>query len=268
MDVNKGGFIVLFASLVFAGQLFAQQPAAQPGQPAQPAQPAAQPGQPGQPVQPVQPGQVDAGNTGGLEVITLDDFEESEDWIARATSPLGETTTMKIVQRGEIQAADDEQSRPNYGEALNVENNPDNPNHVLGVKGFFQERGFDRIEVRPPHEYVIKGKARQFSVWVLGRKFRHTLTLKLRDYRGKLHHLPMGRLDFFGWRKMTVTVPGWLPQSTRYALLDKNLHFVSLYVTSDVHEVPGQFYFYLDGLKAMVDKSENSYPGSEIKDNW
>ena len=60
----------------------------------------------------------------------------------------------------------------------------------------------------------------------------------------------------------------WLPQSTRYSLLDKNLHFVSLFVTHDVHEVPGTFYFYVDGLKVLVDQSEQQYPGSEIKDNW
>jgi len=260
MDVKSGGILALIASIMISGQLFAQ------------AQPATTPAQPGQPATQPGPGNVPnpetTGATGGLEILNLDDFEDSEDWKARSTCPLGETSTLKVVQRGEIRAADDEQSRPPEGEALNVENNPDNPNHILGVKTYFSDRGFDRVEIHPPHEYVIKGKARQFSVWVLGRKFRHTMSIKLRDYRGTIHKLPLGRLDYFGWRKLTVTVPGWLPQSSRYALLDKNLHFVSLFVTSDVHEVPGQFYFYVDGLKAMVDKSENAYPGSEIKDNW
>ena len=213
-----------------------------------------------------------AGQTTGtgqqLAVETIDDFEESEDWIAKATSPLGETKTLKLVQRGDIRAADDENARPDFNEAEPVSNEAKNPNHILGVKTHFEDRGFDRVEIMPPHEYVIKGKARQFSVWVLGRKFRHTLYIKLRDYKGKLHRLRVGRLDFFGWRKMTITVPGWLPQSTRYSLLDKNLHFVSLYVESDVHEVGGKFYFYVDILKAMIDRSEQEYPGSEIKDSW
>ena len=207
-------------------------------------------------------------NQSPLLLLDLETFEEAEDWIADSTSPLGETKTLKIVQRGEIRATDDENARPPEGEALSLQQNPDNPNHILGVKTFFDDRGFDRVEIKPPHEYVIKGKARQFSVWVLGRNFRHTLSLKVRDYRGKIHKLEMGRLDFFGWRKLTVTVPGWLPQSTRYSLLDKNLHFVSLFVTHDVHEVPGTFYFYVDGLKVLVDQSEQQYPGSEIKDNW
>lgn len=203
-----------------------------------------------------------------LQLIDLDTFEQSEDWVAKATTPLGETKTLKIVQRGEIRATADENARPPEGEALSVNQDADNPNHILGVKTYFVDRGFDRVEVKPPHEYVIKGKARQFSVWVLGRNFRHTMSVKVRDYKGKIHKLSLGRLDFFGWKKLTVTVPGWLPQSTRYSLLDKNLHFVSLFVTHDVHEVPGTFYFYVDGLKVLVDKSELIYPGSEIKDNW
>ena len=198
----------------------------------------------------------------------MDDFEESEDWRAKATTPLGETKILKIVQRGEIRATDDENARPRPEDSQSVQQDPENPNHILGVKTFFVKRGFDRVEISPPHEFVIRGKARQFTVWVLGRKFRHTLAIKLRDYRGRIHKLPLGRLDFFGWRKLTVTVPGWLPQSTRYAWLDKNLQFVSLFVTSDVHEVPGEFYFYVDDLKVMIDSSDFIYPGSEIVDNW
>ncbi len=203
-----------------------------------------------------------------LRVETLENFSDAEDWRAKSTTPLGITKTKKLVQRGPITAADNPNEKmpgqcPVTDKACETD-----PNMILGVKTYFNDRGFDRVEVYPPHEFVIKGKARQFSVWVLGRKYRHTLSIKLRDYRGKLHKLRLGRLDYFGWRKLTVTVPGWLPQSTRYSMIDKNLHFVSLYVTSDVHEVPGTFYFYMDNLNVLVDRTESVYPGSEIKDNW
>ncbi len=203
-----------------------------------------------------------------LVQIDLEDFEQAEDWHAITTSPLGETKTLKLVQRGEIRATDDENMRPPEGEALSVEVDPNNPNHVLGVKTYFVNRGFDRVEVKPPHPYVLKGKVRQFSIWVLGRNYRHTMYLKVRDYRGTIHKIRLGRLDFFGWRKFTVAVPGWIPQSTRFSLIDKNMHFLSIFVVSDPHEVGGEFYFYVDGLKALVDRSELVYPGSEIKDNW
>jgi hypothetical protein len=241
--------IVSIILLLLSYGLFSQQPAEQP-------------------TQPTQPPRQDVSNESPLVQIDLEDFEEAEDWYAKATSPLGETKTLKLVQRGEIRATDDENMRPPEGEALSVEVDPNNPNHILGVKTYFVNRGFDRVEVKPPHPYVLKGKVRQFSIWVLGRNYRHTMYLKIRDYRGGIHKIRLGRLDFFGWRKFTVAVPGWIPQSTRFALIDKNLQFISIFVVSDVHEVGGEFYFYVDGLKALVDKSELVYPGSEIKDNW
>jgi len=262
--MKRSAIKYLIVAFVFLSwSLLAQQQPQGQGQ----QQPQGQPGQ-GQPA-PGAAGEQPQGQN-FLEAQLLDNFEESEDWRARATCPLGETTTMKMVQRGEMVAADDANMKPLPGEACNVNDSScqDHPNYILGVKTFFNDRGFDRVELSPPQEYVIKGKARQFSVWVLGRRFRHMLSIKLRDYRGNIHTLPIGRLDFFGWRRMTVTVPGWLPQSTRYSLLDKNLHFVSLFVTSDSHEVPGTFYFYVDNLKVLVDRGEQNYPGSEIKDNW
>ncbi|TGN11698.1 flagellar filament outer layer protein FlaA2 [Leptospira ilyithenensis] len=197
-----------------------------------------------------------------LKKIVLDDFEEAEDWRVKSTTPLGETKTLKLVQRGLIKDVFDEKTVPDSG-GDKIEKN-----HILGVKTRFESKGFDRVELMPPHEFIIKGKVRQISVWVLGRKYRHTLFAKFRDYKDTTHNVRLGKLDFFGWRKLTATIPGFIPQSTRFALLDKNLHFVSLFVTSDVHEVAGDFYFYVDDLQVRTDRSEAKYPGSEIKDNW
>ena len=204
----------------------------------------------------------------GLYIEVLEDFEDAEDWKAKSTSPIYPSKTLKLIQRGEIRSTSDDNSSPPLEESYSLSQSPDNPNHILGVKGYFQDQGFDRVEVSPPQEYRIRGKARQFSIWVLGRNFRHTLYIKLRDYRGKIHKLRLGRLNFFGWRKLTAIVPGWLPQSIRYSLLGRNLHFVSLYVVSDYHEPRGDFYFYLDGLKTLIDRRNQEYPGSEIRDNW
>lgn len=219
-------------------------------------------------------------NDGGkwpLDRVVLEDFEEAEDWRARSTTPLGETKLVKMAQRGIIKDVFDERSVPllknDKGEFNEIPSdeqlkNRVDKNHILGIKTYFANRGFDRVEVSPPHEYIIKGKARQISVWVLGRKYNHTLYAKLRDYKGNLHNVRLGRLDFFGWRRLTATIPGYVPQSSRHSLQDKNLHFVSLFVTSDTHEVGGDFYFYLDDLVVFTDKTDMIYPGYEIKDNW
>jgi len=209
-----------------------------------------------------------------LERVTLEDFEMAEDWKAKSTSPLGETKTLKMIQRGLIKDVFDEKSTPDaydvktgsYSDAKQEERI--GKNHILGVKTYFANRGFDRVEVAPPQEFIIKGKARQVSVWVLGRKYRHSLFAKFRDYKGNTHNIRLGRLDFFGWRKLTAPIPGFVPQSTRFSVLDKNIRFVSLFVTSDVNEPAGEFYFYVDDLEIRTDKQESLYPGFEVKDNW
>ncbi|HOF13226.1 MAG TPA: flagellar filament outer layer protein FlaA [Spirochaetota bacterium] len=202
----------------------------------------------------------------GLVEDWMDDFEASEDWRAMATCPIGETKIRKIP--GKPRPIDENGNEVNYPDTITDENGITHENkYVLGVKTYFMDRGFDRVEVFPPNEYIVRGKAKEIKVWALGRKFRHTLFVKLRDYKGAIHKIKIGRLDFWGWREMSVIVPGWLPQSPGYALLDKNLHFVSFYVESDIYEVPGTFYFYLDNFRVITDLSEFTGDTS-IRDNW
>lgn len=209
----------------------------------------------------------------GLVIDWLNDFEACEDWRAVSTSPLGDTKVRKIPGKprpvnAEGQAINEEGNPGEFKDEVTDENGISHKNeYVLGVKTYFIDRGFDRVEVFPPNEYIIRGKAREMKVWALGRKFRHTLYVKLRDYRGQIHKIKIGRLDFWGWKELTVIIPGWLPQSTSYAVLDKNLHFVSFYVKSDKYEVPGTFYFYLDQFRVITDLSE--FTGDvTIQDTW
>ncbi len=204
----------------------------------------------------------------GLVWDWMNDFENCEDWRALATSPLGDTKIRKIdgkpvtMENGKAVPILKPSELEEKDKNLVHENK-----YVLGVKTYFIDRGFDRVEVFPPNEYIIRGKAKEVRVWVLGRKFRHTLFIKLRDFRGNIHKLKIGRLDFWGWKELKMIVPGWLPQSTRYALLDRNLHFVSFFVECDHYEVPGTFYFYLDNFRIRTDLSEFTGDVS-IKDNW
>jgi hypothetical protein len=220
----------------------------------------------------------DEGKTSETEAKTglywdwLNDFENCEDWRANSSSPLGETKIRKIEGRPTI-VKEDGSTETVQPDQFGLKGGKDENGlehqfkYVLGVKTYFLERGYDRVEVFPPNEYIIRGKAKEIKIWALGRKFRHTLYVKLRDYRGNTHKIKVGRLDFWGWKELSVIVPGWLPQSTRYALLDKNLHFVSFVVDSDNFEVPGTFYFYVDNFRVRTDLTEFTGDKS-IKDNW
>ncbi|MCP4131646.1 MAG: endoflagellar filament sheath protein [bacterium] len=211
--------------------------------------------------------------TDGLIEDWMNDFEACEDWRAEATCPIGDSKIRKIPGKPrpvnvDGKAVDEEGNPGDFKTDVTDDNGIGHKNeYVLGVKTYFLDRGFDRVEVFPPNEYIIRGKAREVRVWVLGRKFRHTLYVKLRDFKGHLHKLKIGRLDFWGWKEMVVIIPGWLPQSSSYAVLDKNLHFVSFFVESDKFEIPGAFYFYMDQFRVVTDLSE--FTGDEtIKDTW
>ena len=202
----------------------------------------------------------------GLIEDWMSDFEACEDWRATSTSPLGDTKIRKIP--GKPRPLDEQ---GNVVEAPNEVTDDSGITHknenVIGIKSYFVDRGYDRVEVLPPNEYIIRGKAKELKVWALGRKFRHTLYVKLRDYRGKLHKIKISRLDFWGWKELSLIIPGWLPQSSSYAMLDKNLHFVSFFVESDRFEAPGTFYFYLDNFRIITDLSE--FTGDiYIRDTW
>ena len=190
----------------------------------------------------------------------LNDFENAEDWVAFSTSPLKETKAQKRVQRGPIEDTYAPNNITDQEKSLFVPGQ----NHVLGIKGYIKDKGFDRIETKPPHAYIVRGIGRQLSVWVLSRNYKHILYAKLKDYTGKIYKVPFGKLDFFGWKKFTLTIPGWIPQSSRYSLFDKNLKFISIFVESNIHEPRGTYYFYLDQLTMKVDKTQLGYPGSQM----
>jgi len=203
----------------------------------------------------------------GIVVVWLDNMQNSEDWRSFATSPLGETATRKVPGRPRPLDADGKPTDGDGDEIVDESGVTHKNEYVLGVKGFISDRGFDRIEVFPPNELVIRGKGKEIKVWVLGRKMRHTLYVKLRDHAGRVYKLNMGRLDFWGWREMSVVIPPYIPQSARYAVLDKNLRLASFFLQSDPFEPGGMVYFYLSQLRVATDFSE--FSGDEsIKDIW
>lgn len=202
----------------------------------------------------------------GLIEDWMSDFEACEDWRATSTSPLGDTKIRKIP--GKPRPMDKDGNVVETPNEVTDDNGLTHKNeNVIGVKSYVADRGYDRVEVLPPNEYIIRGKAKEIKIWALGRKLRHTLFVKLRDYRGKLHKIKVSRLDFWGWKELSVIIPGWMPQSASYAMLDKNLHFVSFFVESDRFEAPGTYYFYLDNFRIVTDLSE--FTGDTlIKDTW
>ena len=202
----------------------------------------------------------------GLVVEWLDNMQNSEDWRAVGTSVSGITTTRKVPGRPRVLNADG-QLEEGVSEITDENGIVHGNDYVLGVKTNFQDRGFDRVEVFPPNEISIRGNGKEIKIWVLGRKTRHTLHVKLRDHTGRTHNLNMGRLDFWGWRELSVIIPPYIPQPPRQAALGRHLRIVSFFVQSDPFEGSGVFYFYMSQLRVVIDFS--IFTGDDtIKDIW
>ena len=117
------------------------------------------------------------------------------------------------------------------------------------------------MSVNPPTPIRIPGISRKISVWVSGRGKNHTLYVAVRDMLGKQYRLPMGKLNFTGWKKMEALVPSDnseriivqqdVLRATTYR--PRGLVFEGFVVEFDAFEASGTFYIYFDNFEAETD---------------
>ncbi|MCR9143842.1 MAG: hypothetical protein NXI24_16465 [bacterium] len=63
------------------------------------------------------------------------------------------------------------------------------------------------LRVRPPEPILFSDYVRRFEFWMMGTGHPDEVFLDLEDATGKTHRAGAGRLDYIGWRKLTVTPP-------------------------------------------------------------
>lgn len=83
---------------------------------------------------------------------------------------------------------------------------------VLGVRVDYFRRGNTIISVDRVRPLEIEGISKTISVWVAGRNYNHNLFVHVEGYTGKQYKLPMGRLNFSGWKQLTVAIPPTIDQ--------------------------------------------------------
>jgi hypothetical protein len=142
-------------------------------------------------------------------------------------------------------------------------------NNVIGVKVSFYKRGVVDFNIRPVRPIPVPGKTKVISVWVAGRESKHRLEVVVSDYYGNSAYIDMGRLDFPGWRKLTVAVPQSLKQR------DPHYHYLGgitvrgFNVKCDIDETYGSFFIYLDDLRVVTDLFEEEIRDTDdMLDAW
>jgi hypothetical protein len=207
-----------------------------------------------------------------LMEVSVDKFEAAGFWDASISSDEGVVTSRLFVGQPEGSKAEPV-ADPRYNKDQPTQT-PDK--YVFGVRTEFYSRGYNEVLINAKRPIPIEGITKTISVWVVGRNYNHILWVVLQDFFGKTYELPMGRLNFQGWKKLSIAVPPQNPDG-RTGIVQRNFHYSThmglkvsgFRVECDPDEAFGTYYIYLDDLRAVTDLfAEDSRDKDDIPDTW
>ena len=204
-----------------------------------------------------------------LKMVSVDKFEASGMWTAHIAADDGyvQARLFQGSPAGKEGIPDERQ----IGMTLETADA-----YVLGVRVDFFRRGFNEVYVLASRPIPIEGITKTISVWVAGRNFNHRLMILIEDYFGNEFALPLGTLNFQGWKKLTVAIPPQNPDGVS-GIIQNSFHFgnhmglkiMGFRIDCDPMESFGSYYVYFDDLRAVTDLfAEDNRDADDMSDNW
>ena len=200
-----------------------------------------------------------------LKEVSVDKFERDGFWRSSMSPDDGYTTTRLFygAPAGKQPIPDEE------GKGISDK-------YVLGTRVDFIHRGYSSFTIYPLRPIPIEGVTKTVSVWVVGRNYNHELKLLIQDFFGRHFELYIGKLNFQGWKKLTVAIP---PQAEdgKNGIVQRNYHYnnnlglkiVGFRVDVDPMEAYGSYYLYFDDLRAVTDLfAEDNRDPDDMPDGW
>jgi len=165
--------------------------------------------------------------------ITLEDFENTQ------YGPDNLKFIKSKDQEGSIQIRDQ------YPAEFN------NSKKYLGVK-VYGKKG-DTFQIFPAKPLEINKYCKSISIWVYGKNFSAELFMILQDANGTNHRISFGKLNFLGWKKLTVNLDSKIKQQDQYLEQERKLRIMHIqYQPANQTIHPQWQYFYLDDITATV----------------
>jgi hypothetical protein len=215
-------------------------------------------------------GEADADRVAGLpqqslKEISIDKFEQEGYWASYISTDTGFATS-RLFSGGPAA------KKPVEGEAdLNMTDTT-----VFGTRIDFLRRGHTSIYVNAMRPIPVEGIAKTISVWVAGRNYNHRIYLIIEDSRGHYFELYMGRLNFQGWKRMTVAIPpqqnngdNGIVQNDYHYSTNMGVRVIGFRIDVDPMEAYGTYYVYFDDLRAVTDLfAEDNRDPDDPRDDW
>jgi len=200
-----------------------------------------------------------------LKEISVDKFENAGFWLSNMSTDEGYTTT-RLFEGSPAGKVPVEEEKD-----LNI---PDK--YVLGTRVDYLRRGYSEFMVYPVRPIPIEGITKTISVWVVGRNYNHSLNILVQDFFGRKYELFLGKLNFHGWKKLTVAIPPQSPDG-QSGIVQRNYHYsnhmgikvIGFKIDCDPMEAFGSYYLYLDDLRAVADLfAEDNRDPDDMVDSW
>ncbi|RME88000.1 MAG: hypothetical protein D6767_10930 [Candidatus Hydrogenedentota bacterium] len=141
----------------------------------------------------------------------------------------------------------------------------------LEARLFFFRPGQEKAILRPRegrYGIYLQGRPLAIALWINSSRCKHSLVAIFQDSYGRMGELSLGNLDFYGWNRIEVPIP---PRFQKRDPKNKKLYgiyFKEFQIISSPKAEPGLCRLTLWGTMFLLDKTQMSYSGSEIPDNW
>lgn len=166
--------------------------------------------------------------------------------------------------------------RPLKGKAMGKEapagseNIPTTDISVMGIKVTFSRRAIGTIVLKPSRPIPVPGYVQSLSVWADGRNTEHLISILVEDINGKELLLPLGKLNFYGWKQLKTAVPPNKLVQHEKGMKNSGLLIKAIQIKTSINDSKGVFYLYLDDLRAVTNLVEEKQYADEgsISDAW
>lgn len=111
----------------------------------------------------------------------------------------------------------------------------------------------------------LSGQVQELFVYVWGSNYDYELELHLQDYKGDEHILPVGNLNYRGWKNLRIPIPSYIPQTDQGLPGTRPLKFLRFVIRSNPNEENLIFYAYMDYFHALTDIYEPRFFGEELQ---
>ncbi|MCU0822889.1 MAG: flagellar filament outer layer protein FlaA [Spirochaetes bacterium] len=121
----------------------------------------------------------------------------------------------------------------------------------LGVK--MMGKSGNALQIIPPKRLFIDKYCQSISMWIYGKNLAGEVSILLKDFVGTSHHLVFDRINYSGWRKLTVNIPRKIAQEELYLNQKSQMEILKIiYKPLTESQLPREHRFYIDDITAMV----------------